>query len=407
MQYVRLLPCFLFCLLQLVFSESFASKGSFYIKGRIISKPVDSAWWHTVYLSKMSSINDLYMCSRQLIVDSAVIDRNGVFVFKREAVIENNSFYRMEVVTSEYAGKAMLTMGGISENFAVLLLDKNSQIEFETELARFNYAFRPLKMNAANRSIRAVYEMQRSNNEKIEPILARRRRLEDDPSASPDTIKYLRGLGMDMINNQTKEMMSVIDTIKNPYVSLLTLLFYFQDDSAFCMNLNSRYQREIPHSKYAGQLFDMLYDIYFTLPVGSPAPEISLPDKSGNMIKLSDFRGNYVLIDFWATWCHPCRMENQEIMKPLFKRFGSSNFNILGISMDVNKDVWQKTLVTDGLDWTELCDGKSFNSDVARSYKVFDSVPAIYVVDPAGNIIAKNLHNKELENFIVKCLTGK
>jgi len=244
-------------------------------------------------------------------------------------------------------------------------------------------------------------------NEAIEVVLSERRKLEETSGANPDSIKHLRSQGIDLIHGKIKKMMPVIDTLKNPYVSLLTFQFNFPDDSAFCMKMNSRYQREIPHSKYAGQFFDALYDTYFTLPIGSFAPDISLPDKNGETLKLSGFRGSYVLLDFWASWCHPCRIENEEIMKPLYKKYGNSHFAIFSVSMDKDKAAWLQALETDHLNWTEVCDTKSFNSDAARLYKLTNSVPAIYVIDPAGKIIAKNIHNKELENFITKKMDGK
>ena len=99
-------------------------------------------------------------------------------------------------------------------------------------------------------------------------------------------------------------------------------------------------------------------------------------------------------------------MENKEIIKPLHNRYASSDrFTILSISMDTDKEKWLNALETDQLDWTELCDLKGVSSVVARQYRVTD-VPVIYVIDPDGKIIAKNLHGKELEDFIVRKIEG-
>jgi len=352
----------------------------------------------------MASLDDLFRSSPQFIVDSARINKDGSFIFNKASVIENNTLYRVEVHPKK--GGTALIMGGTHENFAVVLLSNHSQVVFETELARFNYAFKLKKGDETNRSIRRVFDMRRKTNESIEPIEARMRRLDRDPAASPDTLKLLRKKIGELIAVQNKKMKTVIDTIANPLASLLAFMYNYSSDSAYCLALNNRYQKEIPESIYASQFSDMIYDELYTLPIGSKAPEFALPDKNGKMTSLSDFSGNYVLLDFWASWCHPCRKENQEIVKPLTKKYAGKKFEVISISMDTKDDIWHKALETDQLDWTELCDLKGIASDAAKQYKVTD-VPVTYVIDPAGNIIAKNLHNTELERFIARKLEVK
>lgn len=394
---MRVLLLCLICLLEINTGYCDKPPGGYYIKGKIIATPGDSAYRHKVYLAKMTSINDFFMSSPQFIVDSAVIKKDGIAEFRNAGVIENNTFYRLEAAPA--SGGTILNMGGTGENFAVLLLNKHSQIEFETELPRFNYTFKLKKGDNANRSIRRVYDMERRTNELMEPLRARMYKLYEDPTSSPDTIKLLKKQNSELIEALDVKMQPVIDTLANPYVSLLTFMFHSSSDSLYCLKVNNRYQKEIPQSKYASQFSDMIYDELYTLPIGSQAPDFILPDKDGKPVKLSGFRGNYVLLDFWASWCHPCRNENKEIVKPLAKKYAGKNFVVVSVSMDTKSEVWHNVLATDQLDWTELCDLKGITSGAAKAYKVTD-VPVTYVIDPSGNIISKNMHGSELERFI-------
>lgn len=127
---------------------------------------------------------------------------------------------------------------------------------------------------------------------------------------------------------------------------------------------------------------------------GTQAPEISLPDANGKTITLSSFRGKYVLIDFWASWCGPCRQENPNVVRA-YNAYKNKNFTILGVSLDEDKDKWLKAIMKDNLTWTHISDLKGWQSVAARDYQV-NGIPANFLVDPNGNIIASNLRGEEL-----------
>ena len=131
------------------------------------------------------------------------------------------------------------------------------------------------------------------------------------------------------------------------------------------------------------------------LMVGQPAPLFSQADTSGNILDLASLKGKFVLIDFWASWCKPCRAQNPSLVK-LYEKFRKRNFTILGVSLDAKKEYWTKAINDDKLPWLHVSDLKLWNNEAAKLYRI-SSVPQTYLIDPNGMIVAKNLSKEKLE----------
>ena len=136
--------------------------------------------------------------------------------------------------------------------------------------------------------------------------------------------------------------------------------------------------------------------------IGAIAPEFSQADPDGKEIKLSDFRGKYLLIDFWAAWCGPCRQENPNVVAA-YNEYKDKNFEILGVSLDQTRDAWLAAIEKDGLTWPQVSDIKYWNNEVARLYAV-RSIPQNFLLDPEGKIVAKNLRGKQLAEKLEELL---
>lgn len=125
-------------------------------------------------------------------------------------------------------------------------------------------------------------------------------------------------------------------------------------------------------------------------------------DINGKAVKLSDFKGKYVLLDFWASWCGPCRAENPNVLKA-YNQYKDKNFTILGVSLDEKGDAWQKAIKDDALPWMQVSDLKGWQNEASSKYGI-SGIPANFLINPEGIIIAKDLRGEDLETKLAEVL---
>lgn len=209
------------------------------------------------------------------------------------------------------------------------------------------------------------------------------------------------GLKADSQQKQTAK--TFVRTHSSSYVSAFALLNYFSynvDDK----ELDSLMTGLDPavRNSYLGQQVDEVLRGAKLTAIGKSAPGFTQKDVDGKEIMLSSFQGNYVLIDFWASWCGPCRLENPNVVKA-YNRYHGKGFAIIGVSLDNQKDKWMAAIQKDGLHWTQVSDLKGWDNQVATIYGI-KGIPINFLLDKEGKVVAKGLMGEALEKKLAELL---
>ena len=208
--------------------------------------------------------------------------------------------------------------------------------------------------------------------------------------------------------NKQKEINNLVkDKVREMGNSLTALLVTQEldpnEDFSFMDEIAQKFEKSLPNSFFTRQLVERV-NVLRKLAIGQVAPDITLENPDGKMVSLSSLRGNYVMIDFWAAWCRPCREENPNVVA-LYKKYNSKGFEVFGVSLDRKKEDWLRAIEKDGLSWTHVSDLQYFNSAAAQLYNI-QAIPATYLLDKEGKIIAKNLRGIALRKKLEELFDG-
>ncbi|SMP24636.1 Peroxiredoxin [Algoriphagus winogradskyi] len=311
--------------------------------------------------------------SRPKVLDTLEVDDKGNFSYEVE--VNTPTFYELNMYGEKSIRLALFKEDvNISYDFAnpeslVIKGSKDSQEMLKIEKLMEAYQ---AKVNALNE---AYYKAMGENN--------------------TEEIKQIQTDAMALESNQSTEVKNVINSMGDSFASLAAIgLLNPKNEFQFMDSLVAKLDETYPETKSIIQIKQQL-DEMRALSMGQIAPEIELPNPEGEIIKLSDLRGKYVMIDFWAAWCKPCREENPNVVR-LYNEYNEKGFEVFGVSLDRTKEAWVDAIAEDGLTWTQVSDLQYFNSAAAELYQI-NAIPATYLIDPDGKIIGKDLRGPSLE----------
>ena len=322
-------------------------------------------------------------------VDTAVIE-NGKFKF--EGKIAEPAIYSLVLEGTQARSFVILENGkiNIEINKDSMHLTKQSGTYNNDQLSEYN----ALGMKIQKK----LKQFETANGEKM--MMAQQ-------SQDTATINDLRDKYSNIQTEMEQSTLKYVADHPKAYVSLLLvegMLSNPNSDAAKTKSLYNGLDSSLKNSA-KGKKVAALMETSVGVAVGAPAPDFSAPNPEGKMVSLRESLGKVTIIDFWASWCGPCRQANPSLVA-LYKEFHDQGLNIVGVSLDKTADKWKEGIAADGLPWVHISNLKFWDEPIAATYNV-KSIPNMFVLDANGIVVAKDLHGAELRAKVASLLGAK
>lgn len=366
----KLIVVILVCSFGAAFSQS-----KFVVKGRIAS------------LNKPAT---LYLIYQGMIADSAILN-NGEFIFNGTVTGPIDAY-----LTLNKAGT-----GFTADNFVKFFLEGGGPINVSSPESLAKAKITGTKDNDENQRYKALMSPIERRDEELE---TKDTSATEEQKRSPQFLKELELANKSLEKERREINRKFISEHPSSLVSLDALYsFASYSDYNAVVELYEKLAPSVKNSA-GGRQYAKTLEAMRATGIGQIAPDFELPDTSGNMIKLSSFRGKYLLLDFWASWCPVCRESSPTVLKA-YSHYKNKNFNVLSVSLDKpgDKKIWLSAIHHDGLLWTQVSDLKFWQSPIVTLYKL-TALPQNFLIDPSGKIIARDLRGDELNNKLADVL---
>jgi peroxiredoxin len=351
-------------------------KKEFVIKGKFENPGADNK----VYLFSLDRQN-------QVPLDSTVLSDKGEFKFTHATPAVD--FFRIAAGNKEY----------------MIIAQNGDEIELTADLLNESMTYNISGAAEADK----LAELNTTKNQYMGRISALQKEFEEQSEAQPEKrseiLEQMRPRYTAEIDGLNKAVLSFANKNANSLagfyaINLLNPAEFEKELVDYSDKIKDNFKENVSVKEFVEKMARLK-----AIQVGQPAPDFTINSIDNTPIKLSDYKGKYVLLDFWASWCQPCRQENPNLVRA-YNAFKDKNFHILGVSLDKDPAAWKSAIAADGLSWSHASELKDFEGESVRLYQV-EAIPSSFIIDPNGVIVAKNLRGEELDNFLAKTLKLK
>lgn len=353
-----------------------SKSGAFELKGNFKNSNGE-----TIFLEKLNS-------TKPVVVDSAVVDNNGDFEFA--SYVPKIGFYRIKVNEQNFAMLVLDSADKVTVTGDIKDLGNTYKAEGSAETSLFiDYnelaKQRDIRLDSLNKAFQMLMEGYQMDKKRMDSLSA----VFEAPYNA-------------IVGAANEKIVGMIKANANKYSSLMPIQALDPDTymDVYTM-LDEGLTKKFPNDKNV-KMFHEVVSRSLATRMGQVAPEINLPTPNGDKLALSSLRGKVVLVDFWASWCGPCRKEMPNVVAA-YKKYKDKGFEIYGVSLDMDKDRWLEAIAKDGITWPQVSDLKQWGSDVVPLYSI-TGIPFTVLLDREGKIVAKNLRGQELEETLAEIL---